>query len=92
MNINNIFISTRYNQDLLNIILEFARPNRSFKSKTAKLIKGALSSIANNFNPIVYSNKEIVIFWKDRKKMPTEIYYMYRKHQKSNYYTRCVNK
>ena len=42
MNINKIFILTKYNSDILNYILEFGRPNRAFKSKTAELIKKAL--------------------------------------------------
>jgi len=92
MDINSIFILTGYNHNLLNIILEFARPNRSFKSATAELIKKALLSKNKIFNPIVYSDKEKVIFWKNRKEMPIEIYYFYRKYMKSNYYTRWVNK
>ena len=57
LDINNIFILTKYNLDMLNEILEFSRPNRSFKSKTAALIKDSLKLRDTVFNPIVYKNK-----------------------------------
>lgn len=92
MNINKIFILTKYNLDILNLILKFARPNRTFKSKTSKLIKDALQYTDREFNPIIYINSEYVIFWKNRNKMPLGIYYVYRKWQKNNFYERWCNK
>ena len=91
-NINTIFILTKYNLNLLNKVLGFARPNRSFKSKTAKLIKNALLDTDKIFNPIVYNNNKFVIFWKTRKTMPTEVYFIYRKWIKKTFYDRRCNK
>lgn len=92
LNINIIFFYTKFNIDLLNIILNFARPNRTFKSKTAILIKDRLQDTSTTFNPIVFVNNEYVIFWKNRKKMPLGIYLLYRKYLKiTPYYERMCN-
>jgi len=92
MDINKIFILTKYNIDILNYILEFGRPNRSFKSKTAKLIKWALINTNKYFNPIIFKNERKVIFWKDRSEMPLAIYFTYRKHMKSCFYKKWCEK
>jgi len=90
MNINKIFILTKYNSDILNYILEFGRPNRAFKSKTAELIKKALINTDKFFNPIIFKNESKVIFWKDRSEMPVEIYFTYRKYLKDCFYNKMV--
>lgn len=88
-NINSIFLNTGFNIDLLNIILEYARPNRSFKSKTAALITHALKNKSKQFNPVVFQGNNFVIFWKTRTRMPLEIYFLYRKWLKTpTYYKR----
>ena len=92
LDINNIFILTKYNLDMLKEILEFSRPNRSFKSKTAALIKDSLKLRDTVFNPIVYKNDQYVVFWKTREKMPLGIYRVYRKWHKSPFYERWCNK
>ena len=78
LNINSIFVFTNHNHYLLNHILEFSRPNRSFKSPTAGIIKAALLSKNSVCNPIVYTNNTSVIFWKTRHTMPLENYFIYK--------------
>ena len=92
LDINRVFILTKYNFDLLNIILEYARPDRSFKSKTADIVRKSLSIDDKKFNPIIYKTDEYVVFWKTRKKMPLHIYIVYRKIQKAIFYKRWCNK
>lgn len=92
LDINLIFYYTKFNIDLLNIILKYARPNRSFKSKTASLITQALKNKNKQFNPIVFQDKFFVLFWKTRTQMPLEIYFLYRKLLKTpTYYKRMCN-
>ena len=79
LNINSIFVFTNHNHYLLNHILEFSRPNRSFKSPTAGIIRAALLSKNSVCNPIVYTNNTSVIFWKTRHTMPLENYFIYKK-------------
>ena len=85
LNINRIFILTRHHFGILNRILEFSRPDRSFKSVTSKLIKAALFEKKPLFNPLVYSNNKYVIFWKTRNKMSIESYFIYKKVLKPDY-------
>lgn len=90
LNINNIFKYIHYNINILNFILEFSRPNRSFKTHTSVIIKQALLSKNIFFNPIVAINHKHVIFWKNRKIMLYEDYFLYKKYinqliSKTNY-------
>ena len=80
LDINLIFKNTQYNHDILNYILEFGRPNRSFKTTTSIIIKEALLSQDIFFNPLVAANNTHVIFWKNRKIMPHENYFIYKKY------------